>query len=312
MNRRKKWWLSLVKKDSQPICKSYKSGGQPVCRETQKGPLKATKVVLLVRFHELQKLTDRQQLQVKLRWNDWWLFFISAIEQTRQIANNLSRHCIPRRFFQKAANATKSLVKWLLHSITEIQCLQLESLAQSSLEPAEHQYFPAPRVHVAVDDQFGRPLLQRGKSLKKTTEVLRFEAVLCHRQDREVVKISGCTLYCTIREIVCKTFVTLMNVESYQTFADKRHHLWRSSEKYSSLQRIPSLDVCAAEFDLDQCYWGAAWIWELVNWKTYFNIRKARSRGTRLYMPLCQETEISNVFFCDQCLTFVAWMGFCY
>jgi hypothetical protein len=47
----------LVKKDSQPICKSYKSGGQPVCRETQKGPLKATKVVLLVRFHELQKLT---------------------------------------------------------------------------------------------------------------------------------------------------------------------------------------------------------------------------------------------------------------
>jgi hypothetical protein len=42
-------------------------------------------------------------------------------------------------------------------------------------------------------------LLQRGKSLKKTTEVLRFEAVLCHRQDREVMKISGCTLYCTIR-----------------------------------------------------------------------------------------------------------------
>jgi hypothetical protein len=47
----------LVKKDSQPICKSYKSGGQPVCRETQKGALKATKVVLLARFHELQKLT---------------------------------------------------------------------------------------------------------------------------------------------------------------------------------------------------------------------------------------------------------------
>jgi hypothetical protein len=42
-----------------------------------------------------------------------------------------------------------------------------------------------------------------------------------------------------------------MNVESYPTFADKRRHLWRSSDKYSSLQRIPSHDVCAAEFDLD-------------------------------------------------------------
>ena len=53
-------------------------------------------------------------------------------------------------------------------------CIQtlLEHLAQSSLEPAEQQYFPAPRVHVAVDARFGRPLLQRGKSLKKTTEVL--------------------------------------------------------------------------------------------------------------------------------------------
>ena len=40
--------------------------------------------------------------------------------------------------------------------------MSLESLAQSSLEPAEQQYFPATRVHVAVDDQFGRPLLQRG------------------------------------------------------------------------------------------------------------------------------------------------------
>ncbi|CAB4033912.1 Hypothetical predicted protein, partial [Paramuricea clavata] len=47
------------------------------------------------------------------------------------------------------------------------QCL--ESLAQSS-KPAEQQYFPATQVHVAVDAPFGRPLLQRGKSLKKTTE----------------------------------------------------------------------------------------------------------------------------------------------
>jgi hypothetical protein len=39
--------------------------------------------------------------------------------------------------------------------------------------------------------------------------------------------------------------------------------------------------------------------------KKLLKYRKEESM-TRLYMPLCQETEILNVFFCDQCLTFVA------
>jgi hypothetical protein len=80
-------------------------------------------------------------------------------------------------------------------------CIQtlLKHLAQTSLQPAEQQYFPAPRVHVAVDARFGRPLLQRGYKVwrRRLKSFASRRSFAMHRRDREVMKISGRPLYCT-------------------------------------------------------------------------------------------------------------------
>jgi hypothetical protein len=89
----------------------------------------------------------------------------------------------------------------------------------------------------------------------------------------------------------------------------KRRHLWTSSEMYMHLATY-SFPRCMCSRVWLGCYWGAACmntLFELVNWKTYFNIAKKISM-TRLYMHLCQETEISSVLFCDQCMAFNKWM----
>ena len=92
-----------------------------------------------------------------------------------------------------------------------------------------------------------------------------------------------------------------MNIESYQT-------LLKCTAVCSVF--LPTMYICEAEFDLDVIEAPQEYAFRVGELKNLLQYRKEDSmtRLHSMYMHLCQETEISSVFFCDQCLAFVRQM----